>query len=221
MPAEKAPIEVSEGVQDDAAKGPRIRVVKTQERELLLRHREGDPDAFAVLVEEYRAPVYSYLIRCGVEPEDRDDLFQEIFLRVHRAASSYEAHRPVHPWIFTIVSNTIRTHLRQRRVRELVTAPSLDATAPNELLIHEAVDESPDSERLIAARETLSLVEREIHRLSVVQREVVLLVAVERMAQKDAAKILGMPVNTVKTHLRRARLALAAGLVRENAGRTA
>ncbi|MCZ6726116.1 MAG: hypothetical protein O7A98_02030, partial [Acidobacteria bacterium] len=52
------------------------------ERRLLLDHREGDDAAFAKLVAAYRAPVYGHLCRCGVPEPERDDLFQEIFLRL-------------------------------------------------------------------------------------------------------------------------------------------
>ncbi len=186
-----------------------MRVVQSDERELLLRHREGDSEAFAALVEEYRAPVYSYLIRCGVAAVERDDLFQDIFIKVHRAAPSYQAHRPVHPWLFTIVSNTIRSHLRRQRVRQLVFAEPPPV---------EPSDAAPSSERQAAARETLALVEEEIRKLPLMQREVVLLATIEKLALKEVAAILGIPVNTVKTHLRRARLRLAAALGRHRAG---
>ncbi|MCP3957161.1 MAG: RNA polymerase sigma factor [bacterium] len=183
-----------------------VRVVRGDEGRLLLRHREGDREAFATLVSEYRAPVYSYLSRCGVDPADRDDLFQEVFIKIHRAAGSYQADRPAHPWIFTIVSNTIRSHLRKRRVRQLIFAEPATEQEPT--------DSAPDGERRAAARETAAFVHDEIGKLRLVQREVVLLACVERMPLKEVGEVLRVPVNTVKTHLRRARLALAGALAR-------
>ena len=181
------------------------------EREWLLRHRDGDPEAFARLVAEYRAPVYSYLVRCGVSPADRDDLFQEVFIKVHAAAQSYDAGRPLHPWLFTIVANTVRNHHRRRRVRELL---HLDGTS------HEASTSSADGETVAAARQTVAWLEEEIGRLPQVQREVLILVCIENLAQKEAASALGLPVNTVKTHLRRARLTLVRKLARRNTAGT-
>ncbi len=195
--------------RDPGAVETKVKAAAADERQLLLRHREGDREAFTALVAEYRSPVYSYLSRCGVDPEDRDDLFQEIFIKIHRAAASYQAHRPAHPWIFTIVANTVRSHLRKRRVRQLVFADSRQPGSPD------VTDPSPDGERQTAARQTVALVEREIGRLRRVQREVVLLACVEKLALKDVAEALGLPVNTVKTHLRRARLALAGALSRQ------
>ena len=123
------------------------------EKALLLRHRAGDRDAFAGLVEAYRAPVYSYLVRAGVPEGERDDLFQEVFLRVHRSASSYQEDRPVHPFLFTIVCNTVRTHLRRRRVRALIPlGPDGDGASG----LPEPASPEPDGERCAVARETLS-----------------------------------------------------------------
>ncbi len=197
-----------------------VRVVRPDERQLLLRHREGDAEAFAQLVAEYRAPVYSYLARCGIEREDRDDLFQDVFIKVHRAAGSYDPERPLHPWIFTIVSNTVRSHLRKRRVRQLVfprkrTGRGSGDQGGDTLGAEDLADPAPDGERRTAARETAAFVQREIGRLRLVQREVVLLACVEKLPLKEIAAVLDIPVNTVKTHLRRARLALAAALARE------
>lgn len=184
-----------------------LRAVEPEEGELLARHLAGDAEAFAELVECYRAPVYGYLCRCGVAADDRDDLFQEIFIKVHRAAARFAPDRPLHPWLFTIVANTVRTYLRRRRVRTLIHSepPPIDP-----------IDPQPDSERTAVARETVSWLEAEIAHLPLVKREIVLLACVEKMPLKQVADVLGMPVNTVKTHLRRARLKLAEGLARRN-----
>jgi RNA polymerase sigma factor (sigma-70 family) len=177
------------------------------ERELLLLHRNGNPAAFAQLVAEYRRPVYSYLVRCGVADADRDDLFQEIFIKIHAAASQYNDTRPLHPWLFTIVANTVRTHHRKNKVREMVFAdpPAAEPRAA-----------SPDGERHAIARQTAAWLEQEIRKLPLAQQEVLILTCIENLPQKEVAQILGLPVNTVKTHLRRARLALVDRLARRD-----
>lgn len=176
---------------------------------LLVRHLEGDRQAFGELVAEYRAPVYGHLVRCGIAEEDRDDLFQDIFVKVHAAAASYQPQRPLHPWLFTIVCNTVRTYLRRLKVRKLVFRQA-DDEAP------EVVDGQADGERQSAARQRIELLEDELQGLSETQRQVILLAGVEKLALKEIAVMLRMPVNTVKTHLRRARLALAKGLARRD-----
>src|SRR5262245_63994237 len=175
-------------------------------RGALLRHREGDREAFALLVAHYRRPVYSYLIRCGVAEPDRDDVFQSVFLRIHRAAGQYQPDLPVHPWIFTIVANEVRSYHRHGRIRQLVFGKGKGTGDPAE---REPVDPAPDSERAAQARETVAWLEEEIRGLPLPQREVLILASLEGRPLAEVAQTLGLPLNTVKTHLRRARLALA------------
>ena len=183
----------------------------SDEAALLVRSLDGDDDAFTQLVARYRAPVYSYLSRCGVDPSDRDDLFQEVFLRVHTAAHRFDTSRAVHPWLFTIVANSTRSYFRKRRVRQLVFAEPKTATDP------EPRATTPDGERSAVASQTLAWLERQIPRLPLRQREVLLLACVERRPLKEIAQILGIPLNTIKTHLRRARLSLAQQLAQARA----
>ncbi len=180
----------------------------TEDGELLVRHRRGDADAFAELVARYRSPVYSYLVRCGVETAARDDLFQEVFTNIHRAVASYQPERPVKPWVFAIVANIVRSHYRKSGAREVVLLASD---------VPESDDAAPDSHQLAEARETAAWLERAVAALPFSQREVVVLCCIEQLPQDDVAATLGMPVNTVKTHLRRARMALAQALARRKA----
>ena len=72
-------------------------VVSLDERDWLPRHCRGEQEAFGELMKAYQAPVYRYLARCGVPPASRDDVFQEIFVKIHLAAASYQPSRPP-PW---------------------------------------------------------------------------------------------------------------------------
>ncbi len=189
--------------------------IHLDERQLLPRHRLGDAEAFAELVQEYRLPVYSYLLRCAVPSSDRDDLFQEIFLKVHRSASSYTSDRPLHPWIFTIVANTVRNHFRRRRVRQLIFSrfplggDGEDSPGPT---AREPADPRPGGERRAQARQTAEFLSGQIRRLPLEQRQVLLLASVENLSGKEIAKALTIPLNTVKTRLHRARRALGRAL---------
>lgn len=173
------------------------------ERQLLIRHRAGDPDAFEDLVQRFRAPVFSYLVRCGVEAAGRDDLFQEIFIKIHNASARYRAEQPLPPWIFTIAANTVRSHFRKRRVQGLIFP---------ERHFRRAESEGASAQESLEARETADWIDAALVRLPKKQREVLALCGVQGLPQQQVSEILGMPLNTVKTHLRRARIALARGL---------
>jgi RNA polymerase sigma-70 factor (ECF subfamily) len=183
-------------------------VVDLQERTWLPRHCRGDAAAFPALLAAYRRPVYAYLVRSGVAAPDRDDLFQSVFLKVHAAAGSYEPAYPLGPWIFTIVANTVRNHARARRKLHLVSAEEDPPDPP---------DPNPGPERIAQARETVAWLEEAISALPAAQREVLLLATVAGLAQQEVAAALDLPLNTVKTRLRRARLALAKALAQRDA----
>ena len=185
-------------------------VVNLEERTWLTRHCRGDSSAFPALLEAYRRPVYGYLVRGGVAAADRDDVFQSIFLKIHSAASAYDPTRPLAPWLFTIAANTVRNHLRDRPI-PFDSARNEDPP--------EAPDPNPGPEHITTVRETLAWLERALLALPPMQREVLLLTAVVGLRQLDVAQSLNLPLNTVKTHLRRARLALAAGLAERDAPR--
>jgi RNA polymerase sigma-70 factor (ECF subfamily) len=132
-----------------------------------------------------------------------------VFIKIHAAASSYTPDRPLKPWLFAIVANTVRSHYRKQRVRELVF--------PDRAVVERTRDPSPDSEALALAKETADWMEHAIAALPFAQREVVVLACIERLGMEDVARVLDMPENTVKTQLRRARIALAKELARRNA----
>jgi RNA polymerase sigma-70 factor (ECF subfamily) len=194
----------------DAAERPQG-VVDLEERTWLTRHCRGDANAFPALMEAYRRPVYSYLVRSGVAEADRDDTFQSIFLKIHGAAESYDPARPLGPWLFTIVANTVRNHFRAQ-AGPTAMVPRDDSRDPLD-----PPDPNPGPEHIAAARETVAWLEEALLALPLVQREVLLLVTVAGLRQQEAANSLNLPLNTVKTHLRRARLALAAGLADRDA----
>ena len=175
-------------------------------RQLLSRHLAGDSTAFPEFMAQYRKQVYGLVVRMGVAESFRDDVFQECFIKIHFAAGKYSSERPLEPWMFTIVQNTVRTHFRKQKVREIVEAR-------DELPEMVTVDEAGE----LDARETAAWLEREIAKLPEMQRDVVCLCGVKDLCQQDVAEILAIPVNTVKTHLSRARATLAKALARRNA----
>lgn len=183
-------------------------VVPLSDRVLLERHARGDADAFARLMKTYANPIYGYLVRSGIRPADRDDLFQQVFEKVHRASLRELPDGAVRPWLFAIAANTVRDAYRRAKVRSIVELDEAPGAA------EPSRDAGPDE--LAERAQELSFLDREIAKLPIEQREALLLCAVEGLAAKDAAEALQVPVNTIKTRVRRARLALAAAAQRRS-----
>ncbi len=172
------------------------------------RHLSGDPNAFEELVRTWGGAVKGLVSRYGLSAEERDDVFQEVFLRVHRSGHTWKRERPFKSWLFTIAVNTARTWLVRRRPKEL---PEIDGATER------LVDPAPASEDVAETREFSAWLGAEIDRLPVEQKEVLVLCGMHQMGMADAAVVLQLPVNTVKSRLRRGRTTLAEALKRREA----
>jgi len=186
---------------------------------MLARHLDGDTRAFPELVDRFGGQLYGYLRRSGMSPHTADDLFQETFLRVHRSARRYNPDNPFQAWLFTIAHNLVRSHYRKKRVRRVMVGwwrrPSEPGAEPEPL---DPPDPSPDTEQRVAERERIEWLRRELERLPDGPRRALILTRVEGLSQQDAARILEVPVPTLKTWLRRGRLALAEALQKQEMG---
>lgn len=185
-------------------------VVDLEERGWLPRHCQGDEQAFEALFKAYGGFVMTFLWRYGVAEHSRDDLFQEVFLSVHRSADRYRPSQPLRPWLVTIVLNTVRNHRRgdARRTRFL---SRLRAGG------HDRQGHAPGAAQMLEHRTTVRWLESRIRQLPDRQREALVLSTTKGLSMKDIARVMGVPENTVKTNLRRARLALANDLGRREA----
>ena len=201
------------------AGAPQEGVLDLNERNWLPRHCRGDEQAFEQLLLAYRNLVYTFLYRYGIETIDRDDLFQDIFLKIHQAAARYRPSEPLKPWVISIVLNTVRNFRRDRgrrrhamtRLKAVSGNPSSKAPAPHR--------HGPGLDEQVEQQSTVLWLERRITELPEPQREVLVLSTLKGLRMTDIAKVMALPENTVKTHLRRARLALAESLASRESGR--
>jgi len=165
----------------------------------------GDEAAFAKLVRRFTPVVYSLAMRTLANRADAEDAVQEIFLKAYRALGTFEPDRAIHPWLYTIALNHLRSLRRRRLFR------SRDETLP----VVEAVLPAPEAlgpEATAEARETRRLVDAALARLTRVQQKVFVLRQIQGLSTMETAELMDLPANTVKTHLRRARQRIAAAL---------
>jgi RNA polymerase sigma factor (sigma-70 family) len=188
-------------------------VLDLNERNWLPRYCRGDERAFDELLLAYRNFVNNFLFRYGIEPRHRDDLFQDIFLKILQAAPSYRPSEPLRPWLVSIVLNSVRNFRRDsgRRRHAMTRLKAVTANSGPETAAPQRQG-GPDEQ--LHQQSTVSWLERRITTLPEQQREVLVLSTLKGLRMKDIAMVMALPENTVKTHLRRARLALAESLAR-------
>src|ERR1044072_1538635 len=104
-----------------AALRPEVVADPTWDHALLEATRIGDEDAFAELVSRYRNPITSYIYRMTNDYDGAVDLAQETFVRVYRAADSYQRSYAFSTYIYRIATNLAISELRKRKRRKLVS----------------------------------------------------------------------------------------------------
>ncbi len=114
--------------------------------------REGSEAAYATLFERHRAGLYGYALRMTRQPEAADDVFQESFLRVHRARATWSSHEgSFRSWLYRIATNAVRDRVRAaaRRPEVLGEAwePYVHANHTERLELERALAELPDTLR--------------------------------------------------------------------------
>lgn len=176
------------------------------ETEWVARARGGDRAAFAALVGRHRDRAYTLALRIVRIPAEAEEVAQDAFVRVWRALPNFRGEAAFSTWLHRIVvrraldrAATLRT--RHARETALDSAPEpADGRAG-----------APDLE----TRARRARLERLMATLTDAQRAVVTLYYLADRSVDEVARTLGMPLNTVKTHLSRARAALRAGWERE------
>lgn len=141
-----------------------------------------------------------YLRRFTARRDEAEDLLHDVFERAMSAAEVPEASAML-PWLYRIASNTAISHLRRAAVRRLLPLGAL----------REAVDP-------IAERDELALVRAALRSIPPAQAVALVLVHHEGFARREAARLLGLPEETLKTRLARGRVNFAGAYARLQRG---
>ena len=156
----------------------------------------GERDrAFERLLTTYRGRVYRLAFGFVRTPADAEDLAQEAFVRLWRALPLYDGRASFSTWLFVIARNACLSELRRRGTRP--TTPLDDAADP--------AAPGGTASRVDVRLDCETLVEM----LDEPQRRIVRLFYLEERSYEQVAEMLDMPINTVRSHLHRARKRLA------------
>lgn len=162
--------------------------------------RRGDASAFGALVRRHESMVFSLALHVLRSRPAAEDLAQEVFLQLFRHLPQIESAEHVVAWLRRVTSHRCIDELR--RLRHRMELP-LDSVSDRGVL--------PRGREVFLERR----VEELFARLPPRPRMVMVLRYQEELDPSEIAAVLGMPVNTVKSHLRRATAVLRAGLVKQ------
>ena len=91
-----------------------------EDKTLIELAQKGDRAAFELIVTRHQGPVYGYLRARLLQPNDAEDLTQEVFLRCYEARARFDTSSLIRPWLFGIARNLLREHVRRVKRRKEV-----------------------------------------------------------------------------------------------------
>lgn len=160
------------------------------------RAKAGDPAAFDQLVERYTPRLYRVIRRMASDQGEAEAIVQEAWLRAWRALSRYDDDRPIYPWLMRIAVNVTRDIWRKKRPVDFADIGEVEDIFP---------DPQPGPEQRLTRQETLDRLADGVENLRPEFRLVIGLRYEEGFAYEEIAELLGVPLNTVRTHLHRAK----------------
>jgi RNA polymerase sigma-70 factor, ECF subfamily len=184
-------------LQTRSATGGAIMTV-VDDRELMRRMAARDQTAMSALYARHHVRLYRYLVRLTRNEAIAEELMNEVFLESWRKAASYEGRSSVSTWLISIGHNRAISQMRKRSEEALDDAQAL------------AIADDDDSPEVVLQKSGKAAVMRAcMDRLSADHREIIDLVYYHDKSVAEAAEILSIPENTVKTRMFYARKKLA------------
>jgi len=177
------------------------RSVDESDERLLAEFLDGDHQAFSQLVRRYDHELFLFVARFVRNSATAEDVVQETFIQVHRAAHGFDPKRRFRPWLFTIAANKARDLLRTKGRRREVALVSENADGEQMSFVDFLADAGPAPDCEVEAEEQRECVRRVVGKLPDHLREVLVLAYFQRLAYKEMAEVLGIPLGTVKSRL--------------------
>jgi RNA polymerase sigma-70 factor (ECF subfamily) len=178
------------------------------EQGLVARCREGDGDAFRVLLERHQAMLYGLARRITGHREDAMDALQDSCVKAWSGIDGLRG-GSFRSWMSTIVARTCLDRVRSRR--PLAALEDDDGVIP-------LPDPAPGPETRELSRQRTEMIESALGRLSPDHRAIVLMRDLGGLSYEEIAEGLEVPLGTVRSRLARARLALQQELLRLDPG---
>jgi len=155
----------------------------------MLEFQKGSTEAFTELFHRYAQRLYGFFRRRLDHPTRAEELTQDVFVAVLKSATRYEPRALFRTYLYSIAVRMLTAERRKSSREVAAPAQGADPVQP-------------------AQSETAAWVRDAVGRLEATEREILLLREYEELSYEEISQVLGIPVNTVRSRLFRARMAL-------------
>nr|WP_202423834.1 RNA polymerase sigma factor RpoE [Duganella margarita] len=184
----------------------------TTEREcdqlLVERVRDGDKQAFDMLVAKYQRRLMRLLSRIVHDPAEAEDVVQETFIKAYRALRHFRGDSAFYTWLYRIGINTAKNHLATQGRRTLTSADA-DHEQAEGFNDGEHLRDINTPESMLASKQIAQTVNAAMDALPVDLRTAIALREIEGLSYEEISDIMACPIGTVRSRIFRAREVIA------------
>ena len=181
--------------------------------DLVQRVKNGDREAFNLLVLKYQRKVSRLVGRLVRNPDEADDVVQDAFIKAYRALPQFRGDSAFYTWLYRIAVNTAKNHLvsQGKRPVSLSELTSNDSDEESfELPVVTTDNNTPEAE--LMSRQVAEAVNRAVLALPEELRTALSLREIDGLSYEEIAEAMNCPIGTVRSRIFRAREAVAAEL---------
>ncbi len=182
----------------------KIQYSSSSDEELVVLILKHDWNALHELFKRYQRPFFNLAYRFTGSPGDAEDLAEEILLRIYKYLKTFDQTVRFKPWAFKIATNTCLTFKVQSsklKVQSFSSKLKIDEDGNEETI--DVQDEKVDLVKEVQNNEISARVQKALQRLPSKYRLAVYLYFFEELKYEEIANDLDLPINTVRTHIKR------------------
>ena len=168
---------------------------------LVKQVQAGSRDAFDELVKRYYGAVYNLTAHSVRQTDEREDLIQDIFLKVYRNINGFRFQASFSTWLYSIARNMLIDFSRKRQLKTV----SIEKEEGGMKIIDTLADKKDDPEKRIMEREADITLRKALAELDEDHRQILILREMEGLSYIELSKSLKINIGTVKSRLARAR----------------
>ncbi len=176
---------------------------RTEDTQLIQLALAGEEQAFGKLRQKYQNAIYNLIARMIRDRQEVEDLTQEAFIKAFTSLETFNDEYAFSTWLYKIATNNCIDHIRRKKLQTFSIDKPL-ASKDGEYSF-ELPDTSFEPDRDLIDEQRTALLKKAIESLPPKYRRVIELRHVEEREYQDIAKILDLPLGTVKAHIFRAR----------------
>lgn len=174
------------------------------DKEIVEKYLEGDVNSFELLIKKYEKGIYNYCLRFTRDAKDAEDIAQQTFIKLFENIEKISLDGELKGWLYTVATNLCRSlHKKVKNINfTSLEGDEMEDQGSSENYFE---DENVNIEKEVSAKELKEKVKTALAKLAPKYSSVLSLYYIEEFSYEEISEMLEIPLNTIRTHLKRAK----------------